>query len=141
MGTPEEIVLAGGAALVLMYNAREATRDVDVCWIASEGSSEVRKAARRVAAALDLPEDWLNDGDLNLATAWEPYWRPAGSSVSRQKQLSEATSTMCFETNPVQLARRVETPSLRRRSRLRSPASGESAGSRVAPRPAMKIAL
>lgn len=63
MGTTgqEEIVLAGGAALVLMYNAREATRDVDVCWVGS-GSASVREAARRVATALELPEDWLNDG-------------------------------------------------------------------------------
>lgn len=55
----EEIVLAGGAALVLMYNAREATRDVDV---GSGGSASLREAARRVAVALELPEDWLNDG-------------------------------------------------------------------------------
>lgn len=58
----EEIVLAGGAALVLMYNARDATRDVDVCWVGSAGSASLREAALRVAAALELPEDWLNDG-------------------------------------------------------------------------------
>jgi hypothetical protein len=59
----EEIVLAGGAALVLLYNAREATRDVDV--VVSAGSAnaqEIREAACRVAATLALPEDWLNDG-------------------------------------------------------------------------------
>lgn len=57
-----EIVLAGGAALVLLYNAREATRDVDVCSIEFESSTGLREAARRVAGSLDLPEDWLNDG-------------------------------------------------------------------------------
>lgn len=64
MGTAqrEEIVLAGGAALVLLYNAREATRDVDVCSTVSGGSAVLREAARRVAGTLDLPEDWLNDG-------------------------------------------------------------------------------
>jgi Nucleotidyltransferase of unknown function (DUF6036) len=31
----EEIVLAGGAALVLLYNARDSTRDVDYCSIGS----------------------------------------------------------------------------------------------------------
>ena len=58
----EEIVLAGGAALVLMYNARDSTRDVDYCMLSSTGSAAVRDASRRVAVALDLPEDWLNDG-------------------------------------------------------------------------------
>jgi hypothetical protein len=58
----EEIVVAGGAALVLLFNAREATRDVDAFPIGSTGFTAVRKAAQRVAAALDLPEDWLNDG-------------------------------------------------------------------------------
>ena len=61
-GAREEIVLAGGAALVLMYNARESTRDVDYCSVGSAGSAAVRDASRRVAAALDLPADWLNDG-------------------------------------------------------------------------------
>lgn len=58
----EEIVLAGGAALVLLYNAREATRDVDVCSVGSAIAAPLWEAARRVAADLDLPEDWLNDG-------------------------------------------------------------------------------
>lgn len=58
----EEIVLAGGAALVLMYNARESTRDVDYCSLGSAGSAALRDAAGRVAASLELPEDWLNDG-------------------------------------------------------------------------------
>ncbi|HYN19323.1 MAG TPA: DUF6036 family nucleotidyltransferase [Thermoanaerobaculia bacterium] len=58
----EEIVLAGGAALVLMYNARDSTRDVDVCSVRSADFAAIRTAARRVAASQELPEDWLNDG-------------------------------------------------------------------------------
>jgi Nucleotidyltransferase of unknown function (DUF6036) len=58
----EEIVLAGGAALVLLYNARDATRDVDVCLVRPAGFATVREASLRVAARLALPEDWLNDG-------------------------------------------------------------------------------
>jgi hypothetical protein len=60
--TREEIVVAGGAALVLIYNAREATRDVDAFSVVTAGSAILREAAHRVAAHLGLPEDWLNDG-------------------------------------------------------------------------------
>jgi hypothetical protein len=55
---PHEIIIAGGAALVLLYRARESTKDVDA--VVSSGT--VQAAARRVAAGLGLPEDWLNDG-------------------------------------------------------------------------------
>jgi len=58
----EEIVLAGGAALVLLFNARDATRDVDAFPVGSTGFAVVRRAAQRVAGVLDLPDDWLNDG-------------------------------------------------------------------------------
>jgi Nucleotidyltransferase of unknown function (DUF6036) len=60
--TREELVVAGGAALVLIYNAREATRDVDAVSVSGIGSVALREAALRVAASLGLPEDWLNDG-------------------------------------------------------------------------------
>jgi hypothetical protein len=58
----QELLLAGGAALVLIYNARDATRDVDACSVGSASSASLKEAARRVAATLGLPEDWLNDG-------------------------------------------------------------------------------
>jgi hypothetical protein len=53
-----DLVIAGGAALVLLYNARSSTKDVD----AVVSNTVVRDAARRVASRLGLPEDWLNDG-------------------------------------------------------------------------------
>jgi hypothetical protein len=56
-----EIVIAGGAALVLLFNARKTTKDVDAYILRPEASS-VRDAVRRVAEDLSLPEDWLNDG-------------------------------------------------------------------------------
>jgi hypothetical protein len=57
-GPPSELVIAGGAALVLLYGARDSTKDVD----AVISDTVVKRAARRVAAQLELPEDWLNDG-------------------------------------------------------------------------------
>jgi hypothetical protein len=62
LSSPVEIFIGGGAALVLLYSAREATKDVDAFAMVSSDPPEVRAAARRVADALGLPEDWLNEG-------------------------------------------------------------------------------
>ncbi|HEV2721225.1 MAG TPA: DUF6036 family nucleotidyltransferase [Thermoanaerobaculia bacterium] len=56
-----EMVIAGGAALVLLFHARETTKDVDAYFLRPEAAA-VREAAERVANRLNLPEDWLNDG-------------------------------------------------------------------------------
>ncbi len=61
-GTRTELWVVGGAALVLLYEARETTRDVDAFTLEAGGSGELRAAAGSVAARLGLPEDWLNDG-------------------------------------------------------------------------------
>jgi hypothetical protein len=47
--------------VVLLFNARQTTKDVDAYFIAPE-ASHVRNAAEHVARELELPEDWLNDG-------------------------------------------------------------------------------
>ena len=56
-----EIVVVGGAAVVLLYGARKATKDVDVFILSQGDPSLVRRAVQRVADELDLPDDWLND--------------------------------------------------------------------------------
>ena len=61
-GSPAEIIVGGGAALVLLYDAREATKDVDAFALLSPDPTLVREAARRIADSLGLPKDWLNDG-------------------------------------------------------------------------------
>jgi hypothetical protein len=60
-GAQAEIVVVGGAALVLLFGARETTKDVDVYFVRPE-ASVVRHAAEQVADRLDLSKDWLNDG-------------------------------------------------------------------------------
>lgn len=59
-GTRAELVIIGGAALVLLFHARESTKDVDAFFVKPEAGT-VRKAAAQVAADLNLPDDWLND--------------------------------------------------------------------------------
>jgi hypothetical protein len=59
--TRAEIVIAGGAALVLLFEARKTTKDVDAYFVRPE-ASVIRAAAARVAQQLSLPDDWLNDG-------------------------------------------------------------------------------
>jgi len=56
-----EIIVGGGAALVLLYEARSSTKDVDALAFIGSDPAVIRQAARRVAALLNLPEDWLND--------------------------------------------------------------------------------
>lgn len=61
VGERAEFVVVGGAALVMLYNARETTKDVDAFFL-NPDAAKVRAAAERVARLLDLPADWLNDG-------------------------------------------------------------------------------
>jgi hypothetical protein len=61
-GGPTELVIVGGAALVLLYGARDSTKDIDALAIDTRDSKSVFDAAHAVADSLGLPTDWLNDG-------------------------------------------------------------------------------
>jgi hypothetical protein len=58
-GVTGELCLYGGAVMVLAFQARQSTRDVDAIF---QPASAVRHAARLVADELNLEEHWLNDG-------------------------------------------------------------------------------
>jgi hypothetical protein len=60
-GMSIELLVVGGAAMLLLYDARLSTRDVDVVILAPEAST-VRALAKQVAQESSLPDDWLNDG-------------------------------------------------------------------------------
>ena len=60
-----EICLLGGTAMVLAFQARQSTKDVDAIF-APVGA--VRQVARLVADELDLPQDWLNDAAKGFAS-------------------------------------------------------------------------
>lgn len=53
-----EVGVVGGAAMVLAFNARAATKDVDAIFAPA---SKMRDAIKSVASEIDLPEDWMND--------------------------------------------------------------------------------
>ena len=61
-----EIAIVGGAAIMLAFHAREATKDVDAIFAAEK---EIRDAVRQVALEKGLPPDWLNDAAKGFLSA------------------------------------------------------------------------
>jgi len=61
-GIKIELALVGGALMVLRFQARESTRDVDVAILAPGEARIVRELARIVAAEHGWSNGWLNDG-------------------------------------------------------------------------------
>jgi hypothetical protein len=53
-----EILLFGGAAMVLAFDARPSTKDVDAIF---QPKSKIYELSKKIAARHDLPADWLND--------------------------------------------------------------------------------
>jgi hypothetical protein len=56
------LIVVGGAAMVLNYQSRDATQDVDAFFVTPPEARETRTWAATVATELRLPTDWLNDG-------------------------------------------------------------------------------
>lgn len=61
-GEQIELLLIGGAAMVVAFNARPSTRDVDVLIVAPSERAKVRRLAERIAHERSWPADWLNEG-------------------------------------------------------------------------------
>jgi hypothetical protein len=57
-GAEGEICLLGGTAMILVFDARPSTKDVDAIF---QPTALVRELSQSVASELDLPPDWLND--------------------------------------------------------------------------------
>jgi predicted nucleotidyltransferase len=56
-----DLTLVGGAVMVLAFNTRPATRDVDAFIRAPHEARLVRELVKQVANERDWNEDWLND--------------------------------------------------------------------------------
>ena len=57
-----ELLAVGGAVMVLAYNARLATHDIDVFILSPRKAQITRSLAQQVAQEFEWPNDWLNDG-------------------------------------------------------------------------------
>jgi len=58
-GVQGEIAIYRGAAMLLAFEIRATTKDVDAVF---RPTREIREAAKEVSFELNLPEHWLNDG-------------------------------------------------------------------------------
>lgn len=61
-----DVIVIGGAAMILHFGARRATRDVDVLVLRGD-LTELRQAVKVVAGERDLPEDWMSDAAKGFA--------------------------------------------------------------------------
>jgi hypothetical protein len=57
-----ELLAVGGAVMVLAYNARLATHDMDVFIVSPKEAQIARTLAQQVAQEFEWSDDWLNDG-------------------------------------------------------------------------------
>ncbi|MCI0535342.1 MAG: hypothetical protein L0Z50_08940 [Verrucomicrobiales bacterium] len=65
-GVKGELCLLGGTVMVLAFQSRASTKDVDAIF---QPSSAIRNAAQEVAEEMNLPKDWLNDGAKGFVSA------------------------------------------------------------------------
>jgi len=57
-GKEGELLLTGGAAMALVHDARDMTKDIDALYAPK---SDINRISKSVADEMDLPDDWLND--------------------------------------------------------------------------------
>jgi hypothetical protein len=96
-----EIGLCGGAVMCLVFQAREATKDVDAIF---EPTQAIRKAAEQVAKKRGLPHDWLNDAAKGYFLSEPPkisvmelshlrIWAPSAEYMLAMKAVSARFDT------------------------------------------------
>lgn len=71
MGSPCDLLIVGGAAMILHFGATRATRDIDVLVLEGE-PSELRRAALEVARSHGVPENWISDAVKGFADVLLP---------------------------------------------------------------------
>ncbi len=69
-----EILLVGGAVMLLEVGNREVTKDIDA-YFDPKYSSAIREATMTIASREGLPGDWLNDGVKGFFYSQPPHKR------------------------------------------------------------------
>ena len=88
-GVTLEVSLYGGAVFTLVYGSRDATKDVDAL---VRPTAVAQKLAKKVAAELDLPEDWLNDNVKQFLAEREAKRELAGDEFGEGLRISVPTA-------------------------------------------------
>ncbi len=77
-GVTGELCIFGGATMILAFDARESTRDVDAVFVPK---TEIYKESAKIAEEMNLPVSWLNDGvkgfvseEGDVTTEGMPQW-------------------------------------------------------------------
>ena len=97
-----EIVIAGGAALALVYNARNATQDIDAIFSPKEA---FRQIIKRIGNKYNLEDDWLNDGvkgfftDKMTASVYKEYSNLTVRSIDAECLLAMKLTSARTDTN------------------------------------------
>lgn len=66
-----DVLVVGGAAMILHFGASRTTRDVDMVVLRGD-VAELRRAIRGVAQERNLPDDWMSDAAKGFADILPP---------------------------------------------------------------------
>jgi len=111
-GQAIELLAFGGSVMVLEFDARPSTRDVDAITLASTDPNVVRRLANIVASERNWANDWLNDavkGFLAGPATLNLLFKSPGITVSRPslEQLLAMKLCACRDDVDVSDARRL----------------------------------
>ncbi len=80
-----ELVVCGGAALILLGVISRLTRDVDV--LSPELDAELKAISEKIAPSLGLKSNWLNNGPIALAKELPKGWESRATVAYEKKNL------------------------------------------------------
>lgn len=66
LSAPCDIIILGGAAMILHFRADRATRDIDMLLLRGD-INELRQTTRKIAREYNLPENWMSDAAKGFA--------------------------------------------------------------------------
>jgi hypothetical protein len=101
------LVVLGGAAMVLGYNARQATHDIDAFFVPPPDAQVARQWVKTVARERGWPDDWLNDaakGYLKGISEGPVLFRAPGIIVAQPAPEQLLAMKLCAWRDDVDIA-------------------------------------